>query len=198
MKKNTLRVIATLLACATLASGSATAMADEASLPSMDEVPNSAAIEHEAHSLSVQPTADKQYAYPAEAEASGIFPTKNANALQSLNDTDDVPQSRGAVGNVAKALKVAAKIFSGAKWLGDLSGFLQKPENWAAGKIEQFLRQHGVNASTAHCVAQILANIYNNSNISYRRTLNYAENYSNNYLRLYIINSSGNAPMRHQ
>lgn len=53
MKKNTLRVIATLLACATLASGSATAMADEASLPSMDEVPNSAAIEHEAHSLSV-------------------------------------------------------------------------------------------------------------------------------------------------
>lgn len=76
MKKNTLRVIATLLACATLASGSATAMADEASLPSMDEVPNSAAIEHEAHSLSVQPTADKQYAYPAEAEASGIFPTK--------------------------------------------------------------------------------------------------------------------------
>ena len=129
MKKNTLRVIATLLACATLASGSATAMADEASLPSMDEVPNSAAIEHEAHSLSVQPTADKQYAYPAEAEASGIFPTKNANALQPLNDTDDVPQSRGAVGNVAKALKVAAKIFSGAKWLGDLSGFLQKPEN---------------------------------------------------------------------
>lgn len=86
-------------------------------------------------------------------------PTKNANALQPLNDTDDVPQSRGAVGNVAKALKVAAKIFSGAKWLGDLSGFLQKPENWAAGKIEQFLRQHGVNASTAHCVAQILANI---------------------------------------
>ena len=159
MKKNTLRVIATILACATLASGSATAMADEASLPSMDEVPNSAAIEHEAHSLSVQPTADKQYAYPAEAEASGIFPTKNANALQPLNDTDDVPQSRGAVGNVAKALKVAAKIFSGAKWLGDLSGFLQKPENWAAGKIEQFLRQHGVNASTAHCVAQILANI---------------------------------------
>ena len=78
-------------------------MADEASLPSMDEVPNSAAIEHEAHSLSVQPTADKQYAYPAEAEASGIFPTKNANALQPLNDTDDVPQSRGAVGNVAKA-----------------------------------------------------------------------------------------------
>lgn len=173
-------------------------MADEASLPSMDEVPNSAAIEHEAHSLSVQPTADKQYAYPAEAEASGIFPTKNANALQPLNDTDDVPQSRGAVGNVAKALKVAAKIFSGAKWLGDLSGFLQKPENWAAGKIEQFLRQHGVNASTAHCVAQILANIYRNSNISYRRTLNYAENYSNNYLRLYIINSSGNVPMRHQ
>lgn len=109
MKKNTLRVIATILACATLASGSATAMADEASLPSMDEVPNSAAIEHEAHSLSVQPTADKQYAYPAEAEASGIFPTKNANALQPLNDTDDVPQSRGAVGNVAKALKVAAK-----------------------------------------------------------------------------------------
>lgn len=33
-----------------------------------------------------------------------------------------------------------------------------------------------------------------NSNISYRRTLNYAENYSNNYLLLYIINSSGNAP----
>lgn len=31
MKKNTLRVIATILACATLASGSATAMADEAS-----------------------------------------------------------------------------------------------------------------------------------------------------------------------
>lgn len=84
MKKNTLRVIATLLACATLASGSATAMADEASLPSMDEVPNSAAIEHEAHSLSVQPTADKQYAYPAEAEASGIFPTKNANAYTAL------------------------------------------------------------------------------------------------------------------
>lgn len=84
MKKNTLRVIATLLACATLASGGATAMADEASLPSMDEVPNSAAIEHEAHSLSVQPTADKQYAYPAEAEASGIFPTKNANAYTVL------------------------------------------------------------------------------------------------------------------
>ena len=84
MKKNTLRVIATILACATLASGSATAMADEASLPGMDEVPNSAAIEHEAHSLSVQPTADKQYAYPAEAEASGIFPTKNANAYTVL------------------------------------------------------------------------------------------------------------------
>ena len=51
---------------------------------SMDEVPNSAAIEHEAHSLSVQPTADKQYAYPAEAEASGIFPTENANAYTVL------------------------------------------------------------------------------------------------------------------
>lgn len=59
-------------------------MADEASLPSMDEVPDSAAIEHEAHSLSVQPTADKQYAYPAEAEASGIFPTKHANAYTVL------------------------------------------------------------------------------------------------------------------
>lgn len=84
MKKNTLRVIATILACATLASGSATAMADEASLPSMDEVPNSAAIEHEAHSLSVQPTADKQYAYPAEAEASGIFPTKKCKRLATI------------------------------------------------------------------------------------------------------------------
>lgn len=95
-----------------------------------------------------------------EAMASANVPvTTQYDILQILTGNEDRPMTRGAVGNVAKALKIAAKIFKGAKWLGKLSGFLQKPENWAANKIEQFLRQQGVNANTAHTVAKLLASI---------------------------------------
>lgn len=81
----------------------------------MDEASNSAVIEQRVPNLSVQPTAGKQYVYLTEADASGIFPTRNVATSQTWNDTDDMSQSRGAVGNVAKALKVAARIFGGAK-----------------------------------------------------------------------------------
>ena len=54
-----------------------------------------------------------------EAMASANVPvTTQYDILQILTGNEDRPMTRGAVGNVAKALKIAAKIFKGAKWLG--------------------------------------------------------------------------------
>ncbi|GEM_PF-695682 len=158
MKNAGIQTLAVIATCATLLSGGTVAVASE---PVPGAVPESTVSisRQEENQLLRQLSEEERSEFIAAMASANVSSATQYEILQILTDRENKPMTRGAVGNVAKALKIAAKIFRGAKWLGKLSGFLQKPENWAANKIERFLRQQGVNANTAHTVAKLLASI---------------------------------------
>ena len=100
-------------------------------------------------------------AFSAASAEERLSEQEQIDVLHILLDDSEAqgPQTRGKASLVAKALKVVAKIYKGAKWLNKLSGFLDNTSNWSKSKIKNFLVKLGVSPSTAENVANLVINI---------------------------------------
>lgn len=156
-----MRFAAIITAAAALSAGAIVVGSAQAAEPTAQTIASTSQSSMEIHELmSRLPVglADTLSSISAEENLSEQEQIEVLHLLLDDSETE-MPQTRGKVALVAKALKVVAKIYKGAKWLNKLTGFLDNASNWSKSKIKNFLISLGVSSSTAENVANLVIGI---------------------------------------